>query len=333
MPAPAADRRTLRHRCGLAGGELTQCELVSRLARGHPTIKAPSCGATGLACRVLSRRAGTAGQPRSSPDLKQTGQPLDMRVVLRMPSVLLANTARRLPSVSPSLFQRWEIFSALWATRLHGISSPLLNAMPEEFAEHADPRLAVPAVVETPMSAEAITRRSGMRVIGPSCSRTRQISAILIIISPTIPWTPWTWIFWRSVRSSSAALTIWPGYIADETANAIKYFATRRVIAEGFDRLDYRRLASVYCYEGGDEFWKSKRGAAPCRRLGTRIRILAHAARSRWTRSVGAGVSRFCPAVESLDLHRGTLLPCNLRRSEVATLNRACRGLPPDFMR
>ena len=107
--------------------------------------------------------------------------------------------------------------------------------------------------------------------------------------------------------------------------------ATRRVIAEAFARLDYRRLASVYCYEGGEEFWKSKR--EPCRRLGKRVggSLLSRLAVGGRSLYVGAGVAELPPMlVESLDLHR-TVLPCNLRRSEVATLNRACRGLPLRF--
>jgi hypothetical protein len=107
--------------------------------------------------------------------------------------------------------------------------------------------------------------------------------------------------------------------------------ATRQVIARVFERLDYRRLATIYCYEGGDAFWKSRRGS--CRRLGM---VVGHALLKRLPpggRSlyVGAGVAEL-PAVlvESLDLHR-IVLPCNLRRSEVAVLNRACRGLPLRF--
>ena len=107
--------------------------------------------------------------------------------------------------------------------------------------------------------------------------------------------------------------------------------ATRRRIAEAFDGLDYRRLARIYCYEGGDAFWKSKRG--PSRRLGTRVgealvKRLPAGGRSLY---VGAGVAEL-PAllVESLELQR-TVLACNLRRLEVGTLNRACRGLRVRF--
>jgi len=107
--------------------------------------------------------------------------------------------------------------------------------------------------------------------------------------------------------------------------------ATRRTIAEVFDRLDYGRLASIYCYEGGHAFWKAKRG--PCRLLGLRIgqALLARLSVGGRSLYVGAGVAEL-PAllVESLELHR-TVLSCNLRRSEVAALNRACRELPLRF--
>ena len=106
---------------------------------------------------------------------------------------------------------------------------------------------------------------------------------------------------------------------------------TRRVISEVFGHLDYKRLESVYCYEGGDEFWCRKR--EPCRRLGTKvaealIRKLSPVGRSLY---VGAGVTEL-PAllVETLDLRR-EVEPYNLRRSEVTVLNRACRNLPIRF--
>jgi len=107
--------------------------------------------------------------------------------------------------------------------------------------------------------------------------------------------------------------------------------STRRVITSVFNRLDYGPLARVYCYEGGDEFWKSKR--EPCRRLGMLVgeallKRLSPGGRSLY---VGAGVAELPPLLaESLELHR-TVLPCNLRRHEVVTLNRACRGLPVRF--
>jgi hypothetical protein len=107
--------------------------------------------------------------------------------------------------------------------------------------------------------------------------------------------------------------------------------ASRRAIARVFQRLEYHALAEVYCYEGGDTFWKARRG--PCRRLGSQIgaalvRRLNAGGRSLY---VGAGVAEL-PAmlIESLDLQRAVSAR-NLRRREVASLNRTCRGLPLRF--
>lgn len=105
----------------------------------------------------------------------------------------------------------------------------------------------------------------------------------------------------------------------------------RRAIARMFSRLEYRTLERVYCYEGGDEFWKTKR--EPCRRLGILVgeallKQLKSGGRSLY---VGAGVAEL-PAllVESLDLQRA-VFPYNLRQSEVASLNRTCRKMPVRF--
>ena len=107
--------------------------------------------------------------------------------------------------------------------------------------------------------------------------------------------------------------------------------STRQAIAQVFDRLDYKRLEAVYCYEGGDEFWRAKR--APCQRLGTKVadallRKLSPGGRSLY---VGAGVTEL-PALlaEVLQLQR-QVEPYNLRRLEVAVLNRACQSLPVRF--
>jgi hypothetical protein len=107
--------------------------------------------------------------------------------------------------------------------------------------------------------------------------------------------------------------------------------STRRVITQVFDHLDYKCLEAVYCYEGGDEFWRRKR--EPCRRLGTKVaeilvRKLPPGGRSLY---VGAGVTEL-PALlaEALELRR-QVEPYNLRRSEVTVLNHACRGLPVRF--
>jgi hypothetical protein len=98
-----------------------------------------------------------------------------------------------------------------------------------------------------------------------------------------------------------------------------------------FDRLDYKALGRVYCYEGGDEFWRAKRG--PCERLGSRVAVLLKKKLRRGGRSlyVGAGVAEL-PALimETVELDR-TVEPYNLRKAEVAGLNLVCRSIPLVF--
>ncbi|MBS0152100.1 MAG: hypothetical protein JSR31_14285 [Nitrospira sp.] len=108
--------------------------------------------------------------------------------------------------------------------------------------------------------------------------------------------------------------------------------STCRTIASVFAHLNYKRLESVYCYEGGDEFWRAKRG--PCLRLGTKIAEALVGKLSRGGRSlyIGAGVTEL-PALiaETIDCERH-VEPYNLRRSEVTVLNRACRSLSVRFL-
>lgn len=107
--------------------------------------------------------------------------------------------------------------------------------------------------------------------------------------------------------------------------------STRRLIADVFNRLDYKKLGPIYCYEGGDEFWQAKR--RPCERLGINIsqallRKLPRGGRSLY---VGAGVAELPVLLaESLELDR-LVEPYNLRRSEVTALNQACRNTPVTF--
>ncbi len=107
--------------------------------------------------------------------------------------------------------------------------------------------------------------------------------------------------------------------------------AARDEMAKVFRNLEYDKLGPVYCYEGGEEFWKAKRG--PCLRLGT---IVAEALLKRLKpggRSlyVGAGVAEIPPLlIECFDLKR-EVFPYNLRRAEVASLNRSCRTTPLRF--
>lgn len=106
---------------------------------------------------------------------------------------------------------------------------------------------------------------------------------------------------------------------------------TRRLVTEVYSRLDYGALGPVYCYEGGDEFWRAKR--ALCRRLGNQLALSLRLKLGRAGRSlyVGAGVAELPTLImEAVELGR-TVEPYNLRRAEVAILNRACRSIPLTF--
>jgi len=107
--------------------------------------------------------------------------------------------------------------------------------------------------------------------------------------------------------------------------------ATRRLVTKVYGNLDYDALGPVYCYEGGDEFWRAKRGL--CERLGSLAALLLKKKLRRGGRSlyVGAGVAEL-PALimESVELGR-TVEPYNLRRAEVAALNPACDSIPLTF--
>ncbi len=106
---------------------------------------------------------------------------------------------------------------------------------------------------------------------------------------------------------------------------------TSRLVTEVYDRLDYGALGPVYCYEGGDEFWRAKRG--PCIRLGSQVAVLLKKKLKRHGRSlyVGAGVAELPPLImETMELGR-TVEPHNLRKAEVTALNHACRATPLTF--
>jgi len=107
--------------------------------------------------------------------------------------------------------------------------------------------------------------------------------------------------------------------------------ATRRLVAQVYGSLDYDGLGPVYCYEGGDEFWRAKRG--PCDRLGSRVAAALRGKLGRGGRSlyIGAGVAEL-PALimETVELRR-MVEPYNLRSAEVAALNHACHSVPLTF--
>jgi len=102
--------------------------------------------------------------------------------------------------------------------------------------------------------------------------------------------------------------------------------STKGVLARIFRDLEYRKLGTVYCYEGGDEFWRAKRG--PCHRLGLSVAeaLLRRLSSGGQSLYVGAGVAELpAIAVETLELGR-QVQAYNLRRTEVASLNRTCRA-------
>jgi hypothetical protein len=107
--------------------------------------------------------------------------------------------------------------------------------------------------------------------------------------------------------------------------------ATRRLLTEVYGRLDYDALGRIYCFEGGDEFWRAKRGL--CDRLGSRVAMVLRQKLGRGGRSlyVGAGVAEL-PALilETVELGR-MVESYNLRSAEVAVLNRACHSIPLTF--
>ncbi|MFO0775015.1 MAG: hypothetical protein U0172_10155 [Nitrospiraceae bacterium] len=99
---------------------------------------------------------------------------------------------------------------------------------------------------------------------------------------------------------------------------------TRSRVAQIFDRLDYAALGDIYCHEGGDEFWRVKR--RQCQRLGLALAPVLRKRVKTGGRSlyVGAGVAEIPLLVMETNECGRSVAACNLRREEVAILNRAC---------
>ncbi len=98
---------------------------------------------------------------------------------------------------------------------------------------------------------------------------------------------------------------------------------TTQEIARMYNSLDYVGLGPIYCDEGGEAFWKDRRG--PCQKLGITIAKVLRARLSPLGRSlyVGAGVPEIpVLLMERLELNR-TVCPYNLRQGEVDILNQA----------
>jgi hypothetical protein len=103
---------------------------------------------------------------------------------------------------------------------------------------------------------------------------------------------------------------------------------TKALIRKIYAQLDYKTLGNLYCYEGGDEFWRAKR--KPCERLGINLSqaLLKKLPRGGRSLYVGAGVAELPVLLaEAIELQR-QVEPYNLRRSEVTVLNHACRSTP-----
>lgn len=99
---------------------------------------------------------------------------------------------------------------------------------------------------------------------------------------------------------------------------------TKRAIAQIFSQLDYAALGAIYCDEGGEAFWKDRRG--PCQTLGLKLAevLLARLPPQGRSLCVGAGVAEIpILAMEALELKR-TVAAYNLRSEEVLVLNQAC---------
>ena len=108
--------------------------------------------------------------------------------------------------------------------------------------------------------------------------------------------------------------------------------ATRAMVRTLFTRLNYPVLGRIYCDEGGDAFWKAKRG--PCQTLGIKLAEMLRGRLAQGGRSlyVGAGVAELpVLAMETMELGR-TVTACNLREDEVAVLNQACGDAPFRFI-
>ncbi len=107
---------------------------------------------------------------------------------------------------------------------------------------------------------------------------------------------------------------------------------TRAAVAALFQRLDYATLGRIYCDEGGDAFWKAKKGL--CQTLGLKLgqALCGRLRKGGHSLYVGAGVAELpVLAVETLELGR-TVAVYTLRAEEVETLNRACTDMPFRFI-
>jgi hypothetical protein len=108
--------------------------------------------------------------------------------------------------------------------------------------------------------------------------------------------------------------------------------STIKAIARIFASLDYSALATIYCDEGGEAFWRDRRG--PCRELGIKLAqaLLGRLRAGGRSLYVGAGVTEIpVLAMETMELGR-EVVACNLKADEVTLLNQVCRSHPFRFV-
>lgn len=98
-----------------------------------------------------------------------------------------------------------------------------------------------------------------------------------------------------------------------------------------FRDLDYHVLGTVYCHEGGDQFWRVKRGL--CQRLGKLVAraLLQKLQPNGRSLYVGAGVAELPVLVMEMRMEKRTVAAYNLRSEEAAVLNRACHEIGLEF--
>ena len=106
---------------------------------------------------------------------------------------------------------------------------------------------------------------------------------------------------------------------------------TRQTIKQIFRALDYAVLGSIYCDEGGDEFWKAHRG--PCERIGGKLAEHIKDQLSPQGRSlyVGAGVAEIPALIMEISELNRSVAAHNLRQAEVEVLNRTCQDFGVSF--
>ncbi len=106
---------------------------------------------------------------------------------------------------------------------------------------------------------------------------------------------------------------------------------TQKTIKHIFNNLDYAALGSIYCDEGGVEFWKAHR--RPCERMGVKLAqslkdLLSPKGASLY---VGAGVAEIPPLLMEISELDRNVAAYNLRKEEVDILNQTCHDFSLSF--